>query len=93
MLRLKLPATLLSKDGMHWDDPADAPENNDTMMGMTEAGSPMRDDKGRMLHIAPDREAFLAQLPPNATNDELFALLLQVDAASASPCLRALCFG
>ena len=38
----------------------------------------MRDAKGRVFRTAPDKAAFLAQLPPNITNEDLFELMLQV---------------
>ncbi len=80
MLRLKLPAALLNKGQLDWDEPGSSTGDLDKMMAPA-GDAPMRDDNGRLFRVAPDKAAFLAQLDSSITNDELLDLLLQVDAS------------
>jgi len=84
MLRLKLPSALLNKGNLDWDEPGASAGDLDKMMAPA-GDAPMRDADGRLLRVAPDKAAFLAQLDPATTNESLFNTLLQVD---ASPTLR-----
>ena len=83
MLRLKLPAALLNQGSLDWDAPASSPQENDMMMSMTGGDVPMRDGKGRVFRTLPDKAAFLAQLAPQVTNDQLISTLLQVEPTDA----------
>ncbi|HNO06743.1 MAG TPA: DUF1800 family protein, partial [Flavobacteriales bacterium] len=76
MLRLKLPSALLNMGQLNWEDRGASTGDLDKMMSTPD--TPMRDAKGRVFRTAPDKAAFLAQLPPNITNEDLFELMLQV---------------
>lgn len=84
MLRLKLPSALLNKGQLDWDEPGASTGDLDKMVAPA-GDAPMRDANGRLFRVAPDTAAFLAQLDPAITNEELCDLLLPVD---ASPALR-----
>ena len=82
MLRLKLPAALLNNGQLDWDEPGATAGDLDKMMAPA-GDAPMRDANGRLFRAAPDTAAFLAQLDPAITNEELYGLLLQVDPSPA----------
>ena len=82
MLRIKLPSALLNNGVLDADDPEEAPEDVDLQM-QGAGDAPMRDVRGRILKVASDRAALLAQLPKACTDRELCDLLLQVDPTPA----------
>lgn len=83
MLRLRMPASLLNNGSLDWDGPTDGAMTDEMMAMFGQPDAPMRDGKGRVLRTLPDKAAYLAQLPRNATNEDLFSLLLTVDPAPA----------
>jgi uncharacterized protein (DUF1800 family) len=83
MLRLKLPVALLNQGTLNWDGAGHTALDNDLMPGSAMADAPMREEKNRILRTVVDKESYLAQLPTDATNDDLFRLILQVEPAEA----------
>ena len=80
MLRLKLPSALLNKGALDWDEPGASAGDLDKMVAPA-GDAPMRDADGRLFRVAPDKDAFLAQLDPSITDEALFSTLLQVEAS------------
>ena len=76
MLRLKLPSALLNMGQLDWEEPGASTGDLDKMAA---PDAPLRDAQGRLFRTAPDKAAFLAQLDPAITNEDLFDLLLQVE--------------
>ena len=83
MLRLKLPAALLNQGALDWDGSGSGAIDNDMVPGAAVADAPLREEKNRVVRTTMDKDAYLAQLPLNAGNDDLFHLLLQVEPAKA----------
>jgi uncharacterized protein (DUF1800 family) len=83
MLRLKLPAALLNQGALDWDGPGAGAIDNDMVPGATMADAPMREEKNRILRTTLEKDAFLAQLPADVSNEDLFQLMLQVAPAEA----------
>ncbi len=78
MLRLKLPAALLNKGQLDWEEPGASAGDLDKMVAPA-GDAPMRDAHGRLFRVAPDKAAFLAQLDPAISNEALLNILLQVE--------------
>ncbi|QQR86780.1 MAG: DUF1800 domain-containing protein [Flavobacteriales bacterium] len=78
LLRLRLPSILVNNGELDWEPNGNDPEGLDQMMMDAQGDQPGRDAKGRLLQVTNNRDALLAELPRNVSNEELCALLLCV---------------
>ncbi len=83
MLRLKLPAALLNQGTLNWDQTGANAMDNDITPGMAMADAPMREEKNRILSTTSQKDSYLAQIPANASDQDLFRMMLQVEPADA----------